>query len=109
MISASRAGGSPSSARRALISALKSGMLNSGDAVDRLDELDPAMALLRQHPFARRRKAIIAAAKLPGFFSPPTADPVQFFLTIEQGVQRSDVESEGATRGEFVKRAYLVS
>ena len=84
-------------------------MLNSGDAVDRLDELDPAMALLRQHLFARRRKAIIAAATLPGFFNPPTADPVPFFQPIEQGVQRCDVEPEGAPRAQFDKLSNFIT
>src|SRR5215831_17852793 len=46
-ISASLAGDNWSSDSRALISALKSGMLNPGDQVDGFDELAPASALLR--------------------------------------------------------------
>ena len=45
-ISASRTGDNWSSASRALISPLKSGMLNTGDQVDGFDELTPACALL---------------------------------------------------------------
>ena len=109
MISASRAGGSPTSARRALISGLKSGMLNPCDAADRLDELDPTVALLRQHLFARWRKAIITTTTLPGFFNPATADPVPFFQPIEHRVERCDVESEGAPRAQFDKLSNFIT
>src|SRR5947199_10846458 len=103
MISASRAGGSPTSARRALISGLKSGMLNPCDAADRLDELDPTVALLRQHLFARWRKAIITATTLPGFFNRATAGPGPVFQPLEVLGELPDVDQAGATRAQFDK------
>src|SRR6267378_2214960 len=108
-ISASRTGDNWSSARRALISTLKSGMLNSSDEVDRLDELTPASALLRQHVFARGRQAIVAAPPLPRLFNPAATNPVPFFQSIKQRIKGSDIESNRAARTQLDQLANLVS
>src|SRR5204863_6725246 len=108
-ISASRTGGSLSSANRALISTLKSGMFYPRDEADRFDELDPATALLRQRLLARWRKAVIASATLPCFFNPATADPVSFLQPIEQRVERSDIESYGAARAQLNKLSNFIT
>src|SRR5262249_19316467 len=108
-ISASRTGDSWSSARRALISTLKSGMLNPGDQVDRFDELTPPGALLRQDVFARGRQTIVTAAALPRLFDPAAANPVPFLESIEQRIKRSDVESNRAARPQLDQLANLVS
>src|SRR4029077_2345224 len=108
-ISASRTGDNRSSASRALISTLKSGMLNSGDQVDRFDELAPAGALLRQHVFARGRQAIVAAPTLPRLFNPPATNPVPFLQSIKQRIKGSDVESDRAARTQLDQLANLVS
>src|SRR4029077_8724741 len=97
-ISASRRGDNWSAARRALISTLKSGMLNPGDQVDGFDKLTPPCALLRQHVFARGRQAIIAAPALPWLFYPAPTDPIPSFEAIEQWIKGSDVESNRAAR-----------
>src|SRR6476620_1437331 len=91
-ISASRTGDNRNSANRALISTLKSGMLNSGDQVDRFDELAPAGALLQQHIFARGRQAIVAAPALTCLFNPAAPNPVPFLQSIKQRVKGSDVK-----------------
>src|SRR6478672_2761711 len=108
-ISASRTGDNWSSASRALISTLKSGMLNSSDEVDRLDEFPPAGALLRKHVFARGRQAIVATPALPRLFNPAATNPVSFFKSIKQRIKRSDVESNRAARTQLDQLANLVS
>src|SRR5512132_3594459 len=108
-ISTSRTGDNWSSARRALISTLKSGMLNPGDQVDSFHELTPAGALLRQHVFARCRQAIVAAPALTRLFNPAATDPVPFLKSIKQRIKGSDVESNRATRTQLDQLANLVS
>src|SRR6266576_3679885 len=108
-ISASRTGVNWSSARRSLISTLKSGMLNPGDQVDSFDELTPAGALLRQHVFARGRQAIVAAPALTRLFNPAATDPVPFLKSIKQRIKGSDIESNRAARTQLDQLANLVS
>src|SRR5262249_28390275 len=108
-ISASRTGDNWSSDSRALISALKSGMLNPGDQVDGFDELTPAGALLRQHVFARGRQAIVATAPLTWLFDPTAPNPVPFLKSIKQRIKRSDVESNRSARAQLNQLADLVS
>src|SRR5262249_21279936 len=108
-ISASRSGDNWSSARRDLISALKSGMLNPGDQIDGFDKLAPAGALLRQHVFAGGRQTIIAAPALPWLFDPAATDPVPSLEAIKQWVKGSDVESNRAARTQLDHLSNLVS
>src|SRR6476660_1857236 len=108
-ISASRTGDNRSSTSRALISTLKSGMLNSGDEVDRFDELAPAGALLRQHVFARGRQAVVATPTLPRLFNPAATNPVPFLQSIKQRIKGSDIESNRAARTQLDQLANLVS
>src|SRR5882724_8741123 len=108
-ISVSRTGGKPSSASRALISPLKSGMLNPGYQVDSFHELTPAGALLRQHVFARGRQAIVAAPALTRLFNPAATDPVPFLKSIKQRIKGSDIESNRAARTQLDQLANLVS
>src|SRR5262245_23839320 len=100
-ISASRTADNWSSARRALISVLKSGMLNPCDQVDGFDKLTPAGALLRQHVFAGGCQTIIAAPALPRFLNPAATDPVPFLEAIKQWIKGSDIESNRAARAQF--------
>src|SRR6266550_6434719 len=108
-ISASRTGDNWSSARRALISPLKSSMLNPGDQVDSFHELTPAGALLRKHVFARGRQAIVAAPALTRLFNPAATDPVPFLKSIKQRIKGGDVESNRAARTQLDQLANLVS
>src|SRR6476646_6674289 len=108
-ISASRTGDNWSSARRALISTLKSGMLNPGDQVDGFDKLTPAGALFRKHVFARGCQAIVATPALPRLFNPAATNPVPFLQSIKQRIKGSDVESNRAARTQLDQLANLVS
>src|SRR5215510_12458554 len=92
-ISASRAGDNWSSDSLALISALKSGMLNPGDQVDGFDELTPPGPLLRQHVPARGCQAIVAPPALTRLFNPAATNPIPFFQSIKQRIKGGDVES----------------
>src|SRR5262245_41243905 len=108
-ISASRSGDKPSSDSRALISTLKSGMLDSGDQVDRFNELTPPGALLRKHIFARRRQAIVAAPTLTRLFNPAATNPIPFLKSIKQRIKGSDVEPDRAARTQLDQLSNLVS
>src|SRR5258707_7936458 len=108
-ISASHTGDNWSSARRALISTLKSGMLNPRDQVDSFHELTPAGALLRQHVFARGCQPIVAAPALTRLFNPASTDPIPFLKSIKQRIKGSDIESNGAARTQLDQLANLVS
>src|SRR5918996_495197 len=108
-ISTSRTGDNWSSARRALISTLKSGMLNSGDQIDRFHELPPAGALLRQHVLAGSCQAIVAAPALTRLFNPAATNPIAFLQSIKQRIEGSDVESNRAARTQVDQLANLVS
>src|SRR3954451_3558252 len=108
-ISASRIGDNCNPDSRALISTLKSGMLNTGDQVDRFDELTPACALLQQHVFDRGGQAIITASTLTCLFNPAATNPVPFFKSVKQRIKGSDIESDGAARAQFDQLPDLVS
>src|SRR5215470_8559614 len=108
-ISASRVGDNWSSDNGALISALKSGMLDPRDQVDGFDKLTPASALLRQDVFASRGETIVSAPALAGLFNPAAPNPIPFLKSIKQWIKRGDVESNRATRTQLDQLANLVS
>src|SRR5262245_5929773 len=97
-LSASRVGGRFNFGSRRRTSARKSGMLNSGDATDRGDELAPTFPLPREHFPACRREAVVAPSTLSGFFDPAATNPAAFFESVEKWIERSDVEAQGAAR-----------
>src|SRR6476646_3051235 len=108
-ISASRSGDKWSSASRALMSALKPGMLTPSDEVDGFDKLTPARALLRKHVFSRGCQAIVATPALPRLFNPAATDPVAFLKSIKQRIKGSDIESNRAARTQLDQLSYLIS
>src|SRR5207237_4409418 len=57
-------------------------------------ELAPAVTLRREHGAPRRREAIETAPPLPGFLHPSTRDPAAVLHSIEQRIERRDVEGE---------------
>src|SRR5438874_11864134 len=101
MISSSRVGERPSSARRALTSAVQSGILDSGDSTDCFHELEPPITLAGQHLFAGRGEAITTPPPLPGFFHPAAANPSSFLEPVEQGIKRSDIDPDGTPRAQL--------
>src|ERR1043166_9785623 len=96
MISTSRVGGSPRLPIRFPSSFLKSGILNSRDASNRLNEFAPAIALRRQHLASGRGQPVIPATALTGFFDPAATNPAAFFQAIEQWIKRCDIEPKRA-------------
>src|SRR5689334_22860456 len=98
MISASRVGWSRKRDKRFLISVFQSGMFDTRDAVDRLDELPPAVALGGQHLFPFGRQAVVTAAALAGVLHPAALNPAALLQAVEQGVERGDVETQTAAR-----------
>src|SRR5437763_8940053 len=108
-ISASRTGDKPSSARRDLMSILKSGMLNPGDQVDGFNKRPPAAALLRQYVFARGGQTIIATATLARSFDPATTNPGPLLKPIKQRIKGSDIKSDRAARAQVDQLRNLIS
>src|SRR5262245_24811286 len=86
-----------------------SGMFDSCDAVDRLDELAPRAALRRQHGGAGRRQPVVAAPALAGLLDPAALDPPALFEAIEQRIERRRAESEHAARSRFDQLAEVVA
>src|SRR5262249_62043945 len=70
----------------------------SGIGVAPLDDRAPGAALRRKPGGARRRQPVVAAPALAGFFDPAALDPAALFEAVEQRIQRSDTELEGAAR-----------
>src|SRR5262245_27524254 len=84
-------------------------MLASGDAAHALDERRPRLSLCGQHAAAFDRHLIEAAAALVGLFDPGALDPATLFESIEQGVERIDVEGQRAAGPGVDQLAQLVA
>src|SRR5688572_32806360 len=95
-ISASRAGGMRSAARRDRISSLKSGMALSGDAPDGLDQRVPAPSLGVEVLPAGGGDPVEPAPALSRFFDPPSLDQPAILEPVEERVETGDVEREHA-------------
>src|SRR5262249_40589042 len=100
-ISASLSGGKFNSAIDWRISALKSGIFNSGDSPNRFYKFAPAVTTGRQDLFAGARKSIISPLTLPGLFQPTATDPSPRLQSVEQRVKRRNAEPQGASRAQF--------
>src|SRR6478752_4226097 len=109
MISCSRTGERLVPSSRFLISALKSGMLDSCDQADGLHEFPPAIALGGEDLFSRRGEAVVTTAPLAGLLDPATANPTALFKPVEEGIQRSDVEPQQAARTHLDQLADVIS
>lgn len=94
----SQAGGVLKFASALRIAALKSGILDPGNARDRGHELAPTIALRRQNFSAGGREPIITASPLARLLDPPPADPPPFFQAIKQRIERSGVETQRPAR-----------
>src|SRR5438270_12224302 len=82
------------------IAGLKSGMRDSGNAIDSADNFLPAVALRGQDLSASRREAIITAPALSAFLNPTTPNPTAFFEAIEQGIKGGDIKAKHAARAQ---------
>src|SRR4051794_33521088 len=83
-------------ARRRRTRFLKSGMFDSRNAADGGHEFFPALLLRVEHLATLGRQAVVATAALFGFLDPFALDPALGFEAVQQRVERSDVEAEGA-------------
>src|SRR5205823_2819549 len=97
-ISACRAGGRCRPTRRRSIARQKSGILDSGNAVDRGDELAPRPALRLEDGAARGRQTVVPAAALPRLLHPAPLNPSTLFEPVQQRIERGDPELEDAAR-----------
>src|SRR5581483_1277566 len=97
-MSVARAGSTASAPRRARTSALKSGMAEPRDAVQRRDEGAPAPALLRERFSALDGQAVEAAAARVGPLHPSPFDEAAALEAVERRVERRDMELQGAAR-----------
>ena len=100
--SASCSGARRRLARRDAISALQSPCSDWVDgsrtshlryAGNGFDELAPVPSLCRQHPAAFGREAIVSATALAGLLDPASFDPPTLLQSIEERVERRDVEA----------------
>src|SRR4030095_16952402 len=70
------------------------GVTDSGDAVERLDELVPEAALALQHLAAFRGQAIEAAAALSALLDPAALDPPSSLESVQHGIERRDLKAD---------------
>src|SRR5688572_22207703 len=94
MTSASRAGSRRSEVSRARISSCHSRMVDAGQQCHRLDERPPRIALSRQHPTAICGQRIKPPAALARLLYPLAVEPAAFFKSIQQWIERRDMELE---------------
>src|SRR5262245_10563001 len=84
-------------------------MFGSCDLADRLDERGPRLALPREHAASLSRDFVVAPSPLARLFHPRALDPRALFESVEQRVQRVDVEGELAARARLDQLAQLVA
>src|SRR4029079_4432541 len=92
-----------------LIARGHSGIFDSSDAADRLDELAPGVALGLEHLGAGRGEPVVAAPALAGLLDPAALDPAALLEAVEERIQMSDTEAEAAARPGFDQLAQVVS
>ena len=83
-------------------------MLSPRDAIDRVDELQPGAALYLQRLLSLRGETVITAPSLPSLFHPMAFNEPAFFQAIEQRIEGSHIEFEGAFRAILNQLAELV-
>src|SRR5215831_5356812 len=107
-ISSWRAGSRSRPSSSARISLAQSAKFCRRDAIHRLDEGPPDAALLPENSPAGGRDPVIAAPPLPGLLHPAALHEAARFETIQQGVERRDVERERAAGALLDQLADLV-
>src|ERR1019366_3331169 len=108
-ISASRAGARFKSASFLRIGSFQSGIFDSGDAADGIDEGLPALALGGQDFAPLRGQPVIASPALAALLDPAALNPAAFFEAIQQRVERRRVKTERAVRPLFDQLADFVA
>src|SRR5690242_11571574 len=88
---------------------MDSGIADPRDAVDGGDEVLPALALRLERRAASGREAVEASPALAGFLDPAPDDPAALLESIEQGIERRDMEHEHALRARLDQLLQLVS
>src|SRR6267142_311442 len=96
MISASRSGRRFDPAKRFLISCFHSRMFHSRDAAYCSDKGLPFLALHSQNASPFGSQAIVPAPPLIGFFVPTRLNPAAFFVSVQQRIERRNVEMKHA-------------
>src|SRR5262245_37244737 len=109
MISASRAGVSRNPARRARRSAVHSGIVHSGNEAHRFDKGFPRAALACQDLSPGSGQAVETPSSLPGLLDPPALQPAAFLESIEERIERRDMELECSVRTLLDQFADLVA
>jgi hypothetical protein len=84
-------------------------MLDSCDTGNDGDEIPPAFLFGAEGFAAPRGEAVIAAAALLGLFDPASGDPTFGFETVEERVERGDVELESAAGAELDELGDIVA
>ena len=74
-------------------------MVHSSDKAHRGHERLPGVPLARQHAPALGGEPVeTASSALAGFLDPPSLQPAALLETVEQGIERGDVELQLAVR-----------
>src|SRR5262245_51909450 len=97
-ISASRSAEQVSGGRRSRTYARQSGMTEPGHLVERLEERLPSAALRRQGLSAGRRDPVEPAPALACLFHPSALDEALALDSIEQRIQRGNLEGDLSVR-----------
>src|SRR5438445_3042475 len=92
----SASGVCPAAANAARIAEAHSGMTNPGHAIERDDEGLPDVALAREHFLPGSGEAVVTAAPLSGALDPAAFNEALVFEPVERGIERRDVEADGA-------------
>src|SRR6187431_380124 len=88
--------------------------LHARDLPERHQEAAPVGALIREHPAARFRDAVVAAPALAGFLDPAPFDPAAFLEPVQRRVERREREAQAAAGplfdqlGDFIAVVALV-
>src|SRR6476619_2559373 len=96
MMAPSRTGSSLRPAIRSRISGFQSGMLQLRDAIDGCDEGLPDAALRGENFLPIASQFVVAAAALARLLNPAAFDPASVLESVEQGIEGSRIELEGA-------------
>src|SRR5688572_16183172 len=86
-----------------------SGMAQTRDARQRVDELFPARPVAGEHPFPVGGNAVVPLSTLAGSLHPAAGDQPPLLEPVEHGVERRDVELEDAVRALLDQFADLVA
>ena len=84
-------------------------MVDSRNETHRVDEDLPGVALAAKDVSAFARERVEAAPALAGLLHPPALEPAAFFESVQQRIERGDVELQPAGRARLDELADLVS